>query len=648
MALKLETEFVGKINAGDANYPQGSYRDITSPSDGTGTPFVARGNNDIQGLLQKLLDVAGITPSGSPDTVLLSDYFDGLMTVVTRPIPTIAIMVALTDVKVGNVLRIADRANGLFDVVLTSSVTPLPANADGKDIIESTADPLISFVLRIDDSLYIRRLGVTGSGDETTGWARFLTIITDRNIRGYTDGIAYSVSAQLIDKVASCEFHLESPLAPASITYTGSAIGNLIQVREAEDAFVRNITINCANLISNPLSIRSTSSDPGYVEIKGCNISNVAQTTQSVNAVAIEVGGKYKTIDITRTTIDVVSRVDVAKFCNGIFVFGTTGNVNITHNKVANISSPDDKDADGITVFGAQNATSTGLDTGLVTISNNELIDCKGRFIKSQHSNTIVDKNTGTLSAGFTVITNWNYADFQMSNGKFTNNHWKIEAGVTLNSAAYCQFQNLKDVDRKQSVCSGNTLDTTVKIPFFVLSGMANGEITVQINNNPLSQVATFCKHTGATAAFDSGFYHISDNPAEIKNHFFEGPASTFANLLVRCTDNTNTDTNTLNFRNIINLNGINLGTNFVFKNNKGFKDEVTWAFNADDLNDGNTFVVGAQSNSNDPVAIGTGAHWETEGFKQKAVTSDGVTEFMRTSVDFGANWGAWRSVTFT
>lgn len=81
MALKIDTEFPGQSVAGDANYPQGSARNVTTPGDGTGTPLVARLLNDFFGFFQRLLDEAGITPSGDPDTVVNSDYFDALQTI---------------------------------------------------------------------------------------------------------------------------------------------------------------------------------------------------------------------------------------------------------------------------------------------------------------------------------------------------------------------------------------------------------------------------------------------------------------------------------------------------------------------------------------------------------------------------------------
>ena len=80
MALKIDTEFPGQSVAGNASYPQGSAKNVTAPGANNGTPLTARLLNDFFGFFQKLLNAAGVTPSGNPDTVLASDYYTALNT----------------------------------------------------------------------------------------------------------------------------------------------------------------------------------------------------------------------------------------------------------------------------------------------------------------------------------------------------------------------------------------------------------------------------------------------------------------------------------------------------------------------------------------------------------------------------------------
>jgi hypothetical protein len=74
MAQNPNSKYPAGTNAPDANYPYGSARNIAVPGDGTGTPWEEGNTNDIYGFQQALLSSAGITPSGSPDTALVSQY----------------------------------------------------------------------------------------------------------------------------------------------------------------------------------------------------------------------------------------------------------------------------------------------------------------------------------------------------------------------------------------------------------------------------------------------------------------------------------------------------------------------------------------------------------------------------------------------
>jgi len=84
MAIRIEDEYPAGSNPADASYPEGSFKNVSSAGAGDGTPYEEKWANDIQGVLQKLLSAAGITPSGSPDTVASSDYFDALEDIFSR------------------------------------------------------------------------------------------------------------------------------------------------------------------------------------------------------------------------------------------------------------------------------------------------------------------------------------------------------------------------------------------------------------------------------------------------------------------------------------------------------------------------------------------------------------------------------------
>lgn len=80
MAIIPSDQYPGKTAGPTANYPLGEPRNITTPGDGTGTPWEAALVKDIFGLQQALLRAANITASGDPDTALDSQYLKALQT----------------------------------------------------------------------------------------------------------------------------------------------------------------------------------------------------------------------------------------------------------------------------------------------------------------------------------------------------------------------------------------------------------------------------------------------------------------------------------------------------------------------------------------------------------------------------------------
>jgi len=90
MANNPETAFPGKITPSSAEYPFGKAQDITTPGDGTGTPWVAQLVNDVFGFQQALLDAAGFTPTGSPDEVGASQYLDAVNAIAFARLSTTA------------------------------------------------------------------------------------------------------------------------------------------------------------------------------------------------------------------------------------------------------------------------------------------------------------------------------------------------------------------------------------------------------------------------------------------------------------------------------------------------------------------------------------------------------------------------------
>lgn len=84
MALVISTEYT-HAQAPDTFYPQGSFKNVSTPDGIDGTPLEKAWPNDLYGFFQKLLLEAGITPSGVSDTVIASDYYDAALQLFTPP-----------------------------------------------------------------------------------------------------------------------------------------------------------------------------------------------------------------------------------------------------------------------------------------------------------------------------------------------------------------------------------------------------------------------------------------------------------------------------------------------------------------------------------------------------------------------------------
>lgn len=87
MALKLDERYPGRANPPSLDYPQGSFKNRTSPDSKDGTYLEKDWANDIQGYLQSLLQDAGIVANGQVDKVGASQYFNALKTVIASESP---------------------------------------------------------------------------------------------------------------------------------------------------------------------------------------------------------------------------------------------------------------------------------------------------------------------------------------------------------------------------------------------------------------------------------------------------------------------------------------------------------------------------------------------------------------------------------
>lgn len=78
MSLKLNERYPARFNNPTAGYPQGSFKNRTTPTAKDGSYLEKDWANDKEGFFQSLLSAAGVTANGAVDAVGASQFFDAL------------------------------------------------------------------------------------------------------------------------------------------------------------------------------------------------------------------------------------------------------------------------------------------------------------------------------------------------------------------------------------------------------------------------------------------------------------------------------------------------------------------------------------------------------------------------------------------
>lgn len=81
MALNLPNKYPGRFDATSTDYPQGKFKNRTSPTAQDGSYLERDWLNDWGGFFGALLSNAGVTPNGNVDTAQSSQFYDAMMAV---------------------------------------------------------------------------------------------------------------------------------------------------------------------------------------------------------------------------------------------------------------------------------------------------------------------------------------------------------------------------------------------------------------------------------------------------------------------------------------------------------------------------------------------------------------------------------------
>lgn len=151
MALDYTVAFPGQSADADSNYPFGAPRDpVSEPGDGTATPITAAVFKDLLGFVQRLLELASVTPSEVPDTAVASDYCDALQALIATAVAGQSASASAQPVyaaygggSIGSALsdaELAYRVSRVGSLVVVSGVLTISAGQSTADIVSAEAE----------------------------------------------------------------------------------------------------------------------------------------------------------------------------------------------------------------------------------------------------------------------------------------------------------------------------------------------------------------------------------------------------------------------------------------------------------------------------------------------------------------------------
>lgn len=122
MALKLNERYPSRFDNPSAGYPQGSFKNRTTPDAKDGSYLEKDWANDKEGFFQRLMLVAGIPANGSVDTALASQYYDALLQVIANNTVD-TLNAAIASIAVASTVNLTTGAPETSNIVFTGSGT---------------------------------------------------------------------------------------------------------------------------------------------------------------------------------------------------------------------------------------------------------------------------------------------------------------------------------------------------------------------------------------------------------------------------------------------------------------------------------------------------------------------------------------------
>lgn len=273
------------------------------------------------------------------------------------------------------------------------------------------------------------------------------------------------------------------------LTYEGNLIvgcGTLKSIEPSEkvlyclsdDITIDGISVDCNNQSNFGIYCYGE----GRATITNCQVGNTenANTDPVTGCVGIW-ASHYVNVLVKNCGVSNINRTKVnpgSASSVGIAVM-TDGNVEISGNRINTVKcSAETTDCDGIYVSFATGTHATATNTAY--IHDNVLIDCTGRFIKTQTHSAVINNNDGRLINSATSLF-FKAVDFQSGGGECSNNYFDLSNKLDNSSmVVHVDYNSYYD---RIIIVRNNVIRTTVALRTFMdCSGTPGGLIDIDGN----------------------------------------------------------------------------------------------------------------------------------------------------------------------
>lgn len=291
----------------------------------------------------------------------------------------------------------------------SSDLAGLPIDLDATTVVSVVFSAGQAASLIASGSQVLTGADRTGVADSTAAFKSLADLCIPVGARQVWPGGRYKVSGPITsDSYATGSLHIECDgdvtieVDPACAAFSKLIACYTTAINNSTISGGR-LTLELSNKCANGIYLRHAGTDGGYVDwgkvtvknAKNVMLDGLGQPLVEENQ-ALLVYGRYTSVSICRPIVDGVDRLrNPNGACKGISVSEVVGLVTITDPWVARVMAGPgaSQDADGIAVFGYDSAGNPSLYAkreGQLVITNPVIIDCQGRSIKTQISESTI------------------------------------------------------------------------------------------------------------------------------------------------------------------------------------------------------------------------------------------------------------------